>query len=422
MAIDFDGPNLNADSYLSNLKQAWVEFDLGAVYPVSRIVLFNTWYARCCSVGGGARAVYINNAYLTLRSGSNSTLLNVTLLTAPIINIPVALASASPGPTPSTSPTASLSFGATASASTTATGSPSGSVTPPGTSTSTATPSGSPTTSRTPSGTRSGTVSATGTTTATPSTGASATGTPSAVSAYPQRISVESFGSSCLSFTELLAFDTTGRLVSAQDYNPSAAAYMSANLDESMLPSYGNDLCMGVNETGGPAQGCAYLTGLCGTNVSQSWWVDLGAPMPIGAVYLVNRNAAGAVAGSVNLYRSDGTIIGGYAVSSSLVVTSAQVAPIVPPPPALTVATATEEQMQMLVASVRLRSRNATYLNFREVRSTTRLGSPPTRLPVLTSYPSFHARSNRRCLVSTRTGTFVPHPALCRSCCWTLPA
>ena len=210
----------------------------------------------------------------------------------------------------------------------------------------------------------------TGTPSASPSVsfGTSPSVTPSAVSVYPQRISVESLAfnpQNCLSFTELLAFDTNGKLVSSPVYNPPAFASLSANLDPSVFPRFGNDMCVGMSSSLGISQGCSLLTGLCGTNVSQSWSVDMGYPRRIGSLYLVNNGLAPAQ-GSINLYKSDGSIITGFPISTGAIVQGVEsVNPITLPPPAFTIDTATEVQKQTLVAAVRINSAPTTYLNFR---------------------------------------------------------
>ena len=244
-----------------------------------------------------------------------------------------------------------------------------------------ATPSStaSPSTTPTPSFTGTGSPSSTGTPTSSLSPGvsvsATATMTASPLSPLPANLRL-SLNGTCLHFLEVLVFSTSGKLLSS-----GAAATASSTFAVENGPEDGIDGCMAVDGAGLPVAPCAPVHTQC---TDPQWWCmafgptndplyPTGYPTPVGSIYFVNRidgNVGGRVTagnGSIAMYRQDGSIAAGPLFPSAQLVSWWQVAPITLPAPAVTVAAATGDQLDTLVAAVRVEAAPAQYLNFREI-------------------------------------------------------
>jgi hypothetical protein len=184
--IDFDngvsGDMVYCSNYL-NAGDAWWQVDLGGVYNVSMLLLWNRYFPSTVP----SMASRMQNATVTLLNAYGAAVGNVVLTGNAVQNISVSLYPPSPSATPTRSasatasttgtPTASLSGGATASA----------------TMTSTPTASGSPTT------------------TASPSQTPSASATPP--SSYPYQAIVQTVNSNALNFVVRRGVVRAGRRV-----------------------------------------------------------------------------------------------------------------------------------------------------------------------------------------------------------------
>jgi hypothetical protein len=102
---------------------SWVEFDLGGVYNVSNVVIFNRWLSQNLlgtggSITGGTVGPRLQYAVVSLRNHYNDTLWSYNLsAVGPMYRIAVAVPSATSTSTPSPSPTASASATTSASSS-----------------------------------------------------------------------------------------------------------------------------------------------------------------------------------------------------------------------------------------------------------------------------------------------------------------
>jgi hypothetical protein len=163
-------------------------------------------------------------------------------------------------------------------------------------------------------------------------------------------------GSWCLNLYELLVLDTAARLVSPASVG--AVATMSSVYDPAWGPSSAIDMLVDLSQAGLPLGGSGLAHTVCAGN---QWWrvaFPGGTPRNVSTVYFFNRQDGGlgtritSGRGNVTLLRADGSEAGQYPLASGAVTTMA-VQPAAPPA-GMPVATATEEQKQRLVKSVRV--------------------------------------------------------------------
>lgn len=253
-----------------------MEYDLGGVYNVSNIIIFNYWYSQNNAGGGGATAGSVTggsvggrmlNAVVSIRNHYNDTLGSYTLSAA--------------GPMYRITPVLPV-------------GSPTQSVTP--VSSTTASTTSSP--------------SATLSTGAQPSVTATASPIPLAV---PVTVRVRTTGGNFLTFTELIAVSTTGTLL-----NVGASAVAQSTVWSNMAPSVASDFCWNAWSIG------ACPPFIAGTFDATTWSSTWATPADVATVYFINRvgspNASRitqAQAAFVEVVNQDGSVNASFPITST---------------------------------------------------------------------------------------------------------
>lgn len=295
------------------------QVDLGAMYNVRRVVIFNRWISQYVSGGnstGGCCSARIRAATVTLRNNFQEVLQTFTLgANWPVYSIPVTLPT--PTPTLTVSPLPSMTASATSTLSAGA--------------------------------------------------AASATATRTIVPVpVPNAVEVRNTGGNALGLTELLAFTASGRLLNAA---PGAVASTSTIGNASLV----NDWCWNSYNT---AQCPPFVgTELVAPSSVRTTWVN---PEPVASVWFINRAAGTALqqriiqsqSAFVDVVNADGTVSATLPITTAAIVSTLSFAPMNTAPTypdASSPFQTSEANRQSLPRYAVITAPNAQFLNFKEL-------------------------------------------------------
>jgi len=321
--IDFDntasGSNLFASSSCSGA--GWWQVDLGAIYNISTVVVFNNFPLTFGNSSlGASMGAALSGATLSFLNQGGAVVGLQVLSGGMIQTYAVPTFAPTPTSTSTSSPTMSITTSITASF----------------TSSITATPSASITFGISPSVTASVTASPSPSATVTPTITATPTATSSPLSPNPVRARIMTNGTSqCLSFAELFVFDKFGRDVAA------IAAGASASMSSGTSAGAGGDLIAD------PLGGAGAVASAACTAMSDYYEVVFppapgypgGLPSVVSRAYFVNRVDSGlatkitASSGAMQFFAPNGSQVASGALTAATVTTLSFGAAPVPPVP-----------------------------------------------------------------------------------------